>query len=83
MFRNFHNKILLRGKFEIPLRLAYRKCGYKYVLLNKKKKATYEELVEFQEWWRGYVNRCLVIESDYVTKDSKFTVNFIHTPTNR
>lgn len=65
---------MLRGKFEIPSRLTFYKCGYKYVLLNKKKKATFEELVEFQEWWRGHVNRCLVIKSDYVTKDSKLTV---------
>ncbi|CAB4005379.1 Hypothetical predicted protein, partial [Paramuricea clavata] len=63
--------LLVHGQFNVPLRLAHRKCGYKYVLLNKKKKPIYEELVEYQSW-RGIVNRCLVMEREYITENKIF-----------
>ena len=54
------------------MRLVSRRCGYKYVLLGKSNKVKYEELVEFESNWdRGYVDRCLVIKEEYVTKNSK------------
>jgi hypothetical protein len=41
--------------------------------LNKKKKAFFEELVEYQSSWSGHVNRCLVLEEEYITENSKLT----------
>ena len=62
--------MVVKGVLNISKLASSFKCGYKYVLLNKKNKATYEELVEFQ-WKGGIVNRCLVIKEEYVTKNSK------------
>jgi hypothetical protein len=58
---------------KVPLRLASRGCGYKYILLNKKGEATYEELVEFKSPYVSIMNRCLVIENEYVAEQSKLT----------
>ena len=65
--------MVVQGLLNISKRHAFSKCAYKYVLLNKTNKATYEEIVEFRPWKRGHVNRCLVIKEEFVTKTSKLT----------
>ena len=64
-------EFLIDGQFSVPLRLASQKCGYKYVLLNKKDESTYEDIVEYKSRWGGIVNRCLEIETDYISENSK------------
>ena len=73
LFRSINKHWLLRTEINVPLRLASRRCGYKYVLLDKKGKPSYEELVEFT--WSGYgiMNRCLVIENRYAVENSRLT----------
>ena len=63
---------MVRGEFSVPLRLANKQCGYKYVLLRKDKH-TFEEVVEYQSRFGDPVNRCLVIEGKYAAENSKFT----------
>ena len=62
------------GEFSVPLRLANNRCGYKYVLL-KKNKPIFEEVVEYQSRWGGFVNRCLVINGEYAVGNSKLPGN--------
>ncbi|CAB4006991.1 Hypothetical predicted protein [Paramuricea clavata] len=69
---HFDKQLLLRGEIKIPLRLASRRCGYKYVLLDKRNEATHEELVEFKSRG-GILDRCLVIGEEYVAEKSKLT----------
>ena len=71
LFRSINKHWLLRTEFKVPLRLVSRTCGYKYVLLHKNGKPSYEELVEFT--WSGYgiMNRCLVIEDKYAVENSR------------
>ena len=64
----------VKGVLMISKWVSSYKCGYKYVLLNKKG-STYEELVEFRPWRGGVVDRCLVIKEEYVTKNSKLLTN--------
>lgn len=63
--------MLVKGELIVASWLSPHHCAYKYVLLNEK--TIYEELVEFQPWIAGVVNRWLVIKEEYVTKDSKLT----------
>ena len=51
--------------------VANRKCGYKYALLSKENKVTYEEIVEFKSYGVDFINRCLVIDKEYAAKNSK------------
>ena len=72
-FFRYNNQFLARAEFSVPLRLASRRCGYKYVLLNQSGQPTYEEIVEYQGiLWGDHVNRCLVIKGEYITENSKF-----------
>lgn len=66
--------MVVKGVLTISKLVSSFKCAYKYVLLNKKND-TYEELVEFQQWRGGIVDRCLVITEEYVTKNSKLLSN--------
>ena len=73
LFRYFDKQLSVHGELSVPLRLASIKAGYKYVLLNKKDDAVYEELVGYQSMIGGHVNRCLVLEEENVTENSKLT----------
>jgi hypothetical protein len=68
---------MLRGEIKVPLRLASRRCEYKYILLNKKGEAAYEELVEFKPSHVSIMNRCLVIEKGYAAEKSKLKPIYI------
>ncbi|CAB4014622.1 Hypothetical predicted protein, partial [Paramuricea clavata] len=66
-------QLVLHGELKVPLRLASFGWGYKYVLMNKKNKPSYEVLVEFKWWASGIMNRCLVIGKDYTAENGKLT----------
>ena len=70
LFLRYNDQLLARAEFSVPLSLASRRCGYKYVLLNQKDQ--YEEIIEYQSIWGDHVNRCLFIKQEYISENSKF-----------
>ena len=65
--------MVIHAEINIPLWLAPFKSGYKYVVKNKSK-YPYEEIVEYRSSFKGHVNRCLVIDKQYITENGKLII---------
>ena len=68
-----NKQVLVHGQFSVPLHFAGKKCGYKYVLLNKEDKHEFEYIAEHIAW-RGVMNRCLDIRDEYISENSKSVI---------
>ena len=68
----FSGKLLvLQCEVRVPLEYASYKSAYKYVLVDKDNKSTWEYLVEFSRYFYGNANRCLVVGAEYARENRK------------